>query len=123
MCGYEDLRGRTFNSWDADSLKAEVDSGPVYIALHILNVVRHLFLLTMVINEHKDQDVISDYRGGNYGQRCPWRTSALFLSFLGAKSYNYVINPLYSCSPVYFHLIGSRDYHINTSVYNIIVIC
>ena len=92
-------------------------------ALHILNVVRHLFVLTMVINEHKDQDVISDYRGGNYGQRCPWRTSALFLSFLGAKSYNYVINPLYSCSPVYFHLIGSRDYHMYTSVYNIIVIC
>ena len=31
MCGYEDLRGRTFNPWDSDSLKAEVDSGPVCI--------------------------------------------------------------------------------------------
>ena len=81
-----------------------------------------MFVLTMMVDEHKDQDVICDYWREYYAQRCPWRTKALFLSVWGAKIYNYVIKPLYSSSTSIYSL-GSRDYLMYTSVYIIIVIC
>lgn len=76
-----------------------------------------MFVLTMMVDEHKDQDMSSVITVETTMHKDVHEELQLCCClFWGAKIYNYVIKPLYS-SPTSIYSLGSRDYLMYTSVY------